>query len=275
MGLLSDVEQRIDALVRRVFPKRAGDRVQPLEIAREMAKAMERQRTLSVDTVYVPNVFHATVHEDDLEALRPVLNTVKRDAANYVERIAAKRGYSFAGAVRLEISASERAEAGRVVVTASFDESGKAAPNRSDHTNVQAPAGDGADFQTRRYDALVAKTASPSPRVSGASAILEVVSGPETGRRLELKGERTYLIGRLEEADLALSDTRVSKRHAEISYRDGVWWLTDLDSTNGTRKNGRSIVQETLADGDQVAVGLTTLAFTLESERTKIGLDRV
>lgn len=271
MGLLTDVEQRIDALFRRVFPRRAGDQVQPLEIAREMAKAMENQRTISVDAVYVPNVFQASVHEEDFAALRPVLNTVKRDAASHLERVAQKRGYSFTGAVRLEIAPEKDVAPGRVAVVARFEEDEKPAPTGPPKEPL--PVSDQSSA-TKLYNAPFPAQGATGPNSVAPSAWLEVIQGPEAGRRLGLKEDRAYLIGRASEADLLLSDNRVSKRHAELRFRDGAWWLTDLDSTNGTRKNGKAVASEALADGDRVTVGLTTLAFSYEREETKIGLDR-
>lgn len=284
MGLLTDVEDRIDRLVRRVFPKRADAGVQPVEIAREMVKVMERGRTLSVDAIYVPNVYRAAVHTDDFAALSPVLKTVSRDAASHVEKVAEKRGLSFTGPVRLEIVPDEGREPGTVVVTAGFEEvvgSGGTVRAQAIRGPLHRDGGsllDGVDgSETRRYSSVLTLDAPPagaSETESEHTAWLEVTSGPEAGRSLPLQPSRAYSIGRVDEADLVLSDNRVSKRHAEICYHDGHWWLVDLDSTNGTRKNGKRVARDVLEEGDEVAVGLTTLRFLGAGERTQVGLGR-
>jgi pSer/pThr/pTyr-binding forkhead associated (FHA) protein len=46
------------------------------------------------------------------------------------------------------------------------------------------------------------------------------------------QNSRTYLIGR--EGDLRLADSTASAKHAMLSVLDGSYYLTDLDSTNGT-----------------------------------------
>ena len=278
MGLLTAVEQGIDSLVRRVFPKRQGDAVQPVEIAREMAKAMESRRTVSVDAVYVPNVYWASVHPGDFEALRPVMNTVKRDAAAYIERIAQKRGLSFAGPVRLEVVAESSVEPGRVSVTAEFEEATRdeGAPfDRLESAPFKAQAG-AADAPTRLYPAVSDKTlVRIRPGEEGCGlAWLEVTSGPEKGRRVFLHPGQRYVIGRAEGTDLVLADTRVSKRHAELRFHGGEWRILDLDSTNGTRINGRSVREEALSDGDEVAVGLTTLKFGASCSETRVEFER-
>lgn len=50
----------------------------------------------------------------------------------------------------------------------------------------------------------------------------------------------------------------VSRYHAEIRYEDGQLYLTDLESTNGTRINGFALVAGhayRLRDGDEVEFG--------------------
>ena len=47
----------------------------------------------------------------------------------------------------------------------------------------------------------------------------------------------------------------VSRRHARLIFRDGGWILQDLNSTNGTRLNGRYVGRCRLRPGDQLALG--------------------
>ena len=42
------------------------------------------------------------------------------------------------------------------------------------------------------------------------------------------------VIGRDESAGVRVDSTLVSRRHAEVSFDNGTWWLKDLQSTNGT-----------------------------------------
>lgn len=86
---------------------------------------------------------------------------------------------------------------------------------------------------------------------------LVVIHGPDKGRRFELPGNVPQLIGRSSEA-LPISDTTVSRRHAEITPDKGTWWIRDLASHNGTIVNGKPITErQRLAEGDQIRVGET------------------
>jgi pilus assembly protein CpaF len=63
-------------------------------------------------------------------------------------------------------------------------------------------------------------------------------------------------IGRVSGNDLTLVKGNVSKQHARISYRDGGFVVTDLNSTNGTYVNRRKIQEPTkVGEGDRVYVG--------------------
>lgn len=64
----------------------------------------------------------------------------------------------------------------------------------------------------------------------------------------------------------------VSRKHARIENRDGEWFLSDLESANGTWKLGekdfdRIDGEVTLADGDEIALGNARFVFrTLSRE---------
>ncbi|MGE5618129.1 MAG: FHA domain-containing protein [Sphingomonadaceae bacterium] len=66
----------------------------------------------------------------------------------------------------------------------------------------------------------------------------------------------TTTVGRGPENTITLTDGYVSTRHAVIDYRDGAWWLSDLNSRNGTWVNGERISSPVrLRPGDLVAFG--------------------
>jgi hypothetical protein len=74
-------------------------------------------------------------------------------------------------------------------------------------------------------------------------------------------GPDPLVIGRLPECSISLPDPNVSRRHAEVSRLGDEVVIRDLGSTNGTRVNGLAISEHVLADGDEIALGSTTLRF--------------
>ena len=64
------------------------------------------------------------------------------------------------------------------------------------------------------------------------------------------------LLGRDPDNTIALGDAAASNRHARISRENGVWWLEDLGSRNGTLLNELPLSKPTsLVDGDIIGIG--------------------
>lgn len=66
------------------------------------------------------------------------------------------------------------------------------------------------------------------------------------------------------EADVVLEDASVSRLHARITKEQDVHYLEDLNSTNGTFKNGLQLQpyeKRELEEGDEVKLGRVTLIF--------------
>ncbi len=88
---------------------------------------------------------------------------------------------------------------------------------------------------------------------SGADA---GASDPSTLLALDWTGGREeLLIGRHPGCDVVMAEETVSRRHAQLTFRDGGWILQDLHSTNGTRLNGQYVGRCRLHPGDQLRLG--------------------
>ncbi|ALA66399.1 FHA domain-containing protein FhaB/FipA [Corynebacterium lactis] len=89
---------------------------------------------------------------------------------------------------------------------------------------------------------------------------LLVTAGPLAGSRMNLDNQRDITIGRSESSAFVLNDDFASSQHARLISRDGVWYLEDLDSRNGTFLNGQRVEQpERLTPGMEIRIGRTTL----------------
>ena len=93
--------------------------------------------------------------------------------------------------------------------------------------------------------------------------VLEVLSGPLDGKTWGF--DREITIGRddgVAGACIPL-DRYVSRRHAHLRVDDGSLKLTDLDSRNGTKIDGRAVSGDVaLAVGAPFVVGRTVLRVT-------------
>jgi pSer/pThr/pTyr-binding forkhead associated (FHA) protein len=61
-------------------------------------------------------------------------------------------------------------------------------------------------------------------------------------------------LGRRDSCDIPLRRPNVSGLHCELSFRDGVWWLRDLGSTNGVKVNGTRVDKKRLLPGDTITI---------------------
>lgn len=73
----------------------------------------------------------------------------------------------------------------------------------------------------------------------------------------------TATIGRLETNDIVIPEQHVSRQHAVINYRDGIFMITDLGSANGTFVNDRQLESPfPLASGDEIRLYVPVLSFS-------------
>lgn len=95
---------------------------------------------------------------------------------------------------------------------------------------------------------------------------LIMIKGDFVGQVYDLSRDVT-MIGRSDEVQLVISDISVSRRHAMIVNRQGVFHLSDLDSTNGTLLNREPIASATpLKEGDKITVGDVGFKFSYQDE---------
>lgn len=92
--------------------------------------------------------------------------------------------------------------------------------------------------------------------------VLEVMDPGESSWQpgTEIPLDYVSSLGRLPVNGIVLDDTFVSGTHAEITYEQQAWWLTDLGSTNGTRVNNRPVAGRVrLNSGDTISIGRVQL----------------
>jgi hypothetical protein len=93
-------------------------------------------------------------------------------------------------------------------------------------------------------------------------------SGDLRGRRWAISAEGIVL-GRGEECDVIIADRQVSREHARVYWRKGTSILRDLESKNGTCRNGTAVLGEVeLTDGDVIQIALAAEFLYVASDST-------
>ncbi len=230
-------------------------RLQPVQIAKRIIRAMESHQTISLAKTFVPNSYVVSLSPADHAQFEPYRRSLERDLAEAVLGAARERSFALLSFPTVEIERDDDVARGDVRVScALIDASG-------DEVAVDSPElGRVAAGHTMVLD----RDALLRDRPRAPKAFVEI---PSERRRVALSGE-PLTIGRDPENDLVLDDRRVSRRHAEIRSRLGRYTLYDLQSTNGTYVNGRRVAEVVLSDGDRIAIGGNELVLQQEAGPT-------
>lgn len=89
---------------------------------------------------------------------------------------------------------------------------------------------------------------------------LVAMNGQQKGQDFRVHDGQNIL-GSAPDADVQLNDATVSAKHASLRYKEGKFFLIDLDSSNGTFLNDVSIAREELKDNDVIRAGELVLKF--------------
>lgn len=69
------------------------------------------------------------------------------------------------------------------------------------------------------------------------------------------------VLGRVHGCDIVIDDAKASRRHARVIVEGGVVEIEDLESSNGTKLNGKPVTRRMLRDGDEIQIGKTVLVY--------------
>ena len=229
--------------------------MQPVELARKLAKEMDAHKTASVERVYVPNEYTVYLSSRDRGKLEGYERSLEQELSGYLLEHARRRGYDLLTRPAVEFKTDERLRLGEFGIQTRLVKP----PAREGE-----PASQGEEGHTMVYSAVkeAPPRQSPEERAQALVATRAVVALDD--RRYVLDGPRAT-IGRSKQAECVLPDPNISRRHAELSRSpNGDWTIADLGSTNGIKVNGRRVASTRLSPGDQVTLGTTTFLFEIE-----------
>jgi hypothetical protein len=255
------IEQKIEALVEGVFGRAFRTNVQPVELARKLAKEMDDHRQVSVSRVYVPNEYTIFLSESDRAQFEGYEESLVGELQEYLAEHARRESYALLSAPKVLVTTDEDLDVGEfgIAVRMAQPQPGEA----------EAPQPSGPSPQVESGATMIYKPSAP-PETQAASPVelgleREVASLVVDGQRHELRKRRT-VIGRSKDCDLQLDDANASRRHAELRQEGTSYWIIDLDSTNGLEVNGRRAKRAKLDTGDRITIGSTDLVFDVETE---------
>jgi Protein of unknown function (DUF3662)/FHA domain len=251
--VLRAIEQKIEALFEGVFGRAFRTNVQPVELARKLAKEMDDHRTISVSRVYVPNEYTVYLAPDDRAQFETYERNLLSELQEYLAEHARREQYALLSGPRVQMETDADLDVGEFGIATRMVQ-----PEKGKREAELPPE------QLEPGATMIYKPTTPPPTEAVSAAELgmepEVVTLSFDGTRHEVT-KRSVVLGRSRDCDLQLTDANVSRRHAEVRQEGASYWIVDLGSTNGTELNGRRVERAQLSDGDRITLGATDVRF--------------
>ena len=257
MGVLRSIEHRIESLVEGAFGRAFRSHVQPVELARKLAKEMDDHKTVSVSRVYVPNEYVLYLSPHDREQMPPE-DELLTELGDYLSEHARREGYALLSTPRVTLESDDDLAVGEFGIATRMVQPRRVAagaPESGPEVVPEPEPGETRIFKPAPETAAVTPDDADRLGLARASAALLL-----NGERHELT-KRAIVLGRSRECDIRVEDPNVSRRHAEIRQEDGNFWIVDLGSTNGVQVNGKRVDRARLSNEDRIVIGQTDLVF--------------
>jgi hypothetical protein len=91
---------------------------------------------------------------------------------------------------------------------------------------------------------------------------LSILVGEGEGQSFKLESGKEYTVGRHSENDIRILDNNISRNHFKIRIKEDRYFITDLDSKNGTFVDGKDLnpgVETEVKEGVPIVIGMTIL----------------
>lgn len=235
MGLLHNLESRLDKIVNGSFSKAFKSAVEPVELAAGLQQELDLRADFSSGQSVVPNIFVFDLAPEDYERLTPYFANLSTELATVANRYGIDQRYSFNGNVNITFDLDVALETGVFRIRS---------------TSGQAQA---------------APVVAPNPDLTTQVPIAAMVN-TDTPRLLAVDGTEYKLtqsvttIGRGDTADIQIADGGASRNHCQVVL-GAPSLLRDLGSTNGTTVDGVKVSEAELHDGSIIKIGGVTLTF--------------
>src|SRR5579862_3099934 len=105
--VLRSIEQKIEALFEGVFGRAFRTNVQPVELARKLAKEMDDHKVVSVSRVYVPNEYTVYLSSGDREQFEGYENSLLSELEEYLGEHARRESYALLTPPRVGLETDE------------------------------------------------------------------------------------------------------------------------------------------------------------------------
>jgi hypothetical protein len=253
--VLRAIEQRLERIFEGVFGRAFRTNVQPVELARKLAKEMDEHRSTSVTRIYVPNEYTIYLSSSDRQQFEGYENSLVSELEEYLAEHAQRENYALLTPPSVIFETDDDLGVGEFGIGTRMAQ--------REHSGDEPVVVEDAAGATMIYKPRTQPTEAVSLEELQVDRTVGVLTW--AGRRRILDKNRAVL-GRSREVDVQIEDPNVSRRHAEVVQQGSTWWVIDLGSTNGVEVDGKRVQRARLDDGTSFVIGETTVTFSTERE---------
>ena len=237
MGLLDNLEKRLDRIVNGSFSKAFKSEVQPVELGAALQQEIDTRADNVAGQMVAPNLFVIELSSPDHARLSPYFGTLISELTQLANNYVSEQRYRILH---------------RIDISFGLDSTFETGVFRIRSTSAQP---------TNAPSAALLNQSVVESQIPVAS-----MSTTDTPRLTDISGNEYRLtksvtnIGRGTDADIQIADNGASRLHCAIVLGSQVL-VRDLGSTNGTTVDGRRITEAVLQDGSIIKLGNTTLTY--------------
>jgi hypothetical protein len=260
MSLLTRVEGVAEFIITYFFRKPGGN-IQPVQVAKELLRAMLKNKQVSISNVYVPNLYTVLLNPADYAIMESFGETFLIELAKHLYDEGRKQGYTFLTLPVVRIKAGEAVTPGCTDIKIEFNDSIVA--NWEIQVENDDRKTEDLEKTTILVDSVRLMNSFGNDHGRKSRSYLEVIKGSEEGKIFYLDKEEV-IVGRQEDCDIEVEDIEISRRHLRIFQENRRWFVQDLGSTNGTYVNKLRVDRYMVHAGDKIRAGQTQFRFNIE-----------
>ncbi len=236
-----EFEAWAESLVEGTFGRLFRPPLHPSELVRRLVRAVEDAQCIGDDGQLVfPNRYWIFLSRADYFALGDDEDALRTGFLHCLQRLAEERGGRFGGRLVVTLQRTADVSAGQVEVRAA---------------HISDP---GSGEATREAEVVALSTDSAERWLLRQGNLAFPLGGP------------VIRFGRALSNDIILDDPRVSRRHAQVRWREGKYYLSDVDGGHAVHLNGEPIgegEEAPLAAGDVISLAGVVLTVEWAAEK--------
>ncbi|HET8912920.1 MAG TPA: DUF3662 and FHA domain-containing protein [Ktedonobacteraceae bacterium] len=266
---------RIEAFLQRIVEGMFSfipSKLEPVELARKLERAMEDNTLQGVDRRLAPNVYDIYLSIKDHQRLAASQSGIIKEFQDNLVSVARHRHYTLktvpvirmhtdsslrAGSVRIETEMSDRQsgdQGGDGAMATQAISAEQLAQMRNQMLADPQVGGSSPNFRSSNPNHPSAPLQPAAPAMPQAWLTIRL---PQAGQQVYRIEKPVVNIGRQLSNDIIVEDKRVSRYHAQVKFQpNGQFSIFDLGSTNGITVNGTpNLRNHNLRNGDRFTIG--------------------